>query len=512
MKTLTALLIACLVAACGGGGSTPAGTPVALPVTPPPPPARGSLVGNAEIAPVTVGGIGLNKLEPNVLALLLNEGQAGTTAITGMPSCAITTYKLRYNALGAAGEQSEASAAVMVPSGSNAACSGERPVLLYAHATSVERAFDMSALAAHQEARLVAAMFAAQGYIVVAPNYAGYAGSTLGYHPYLDADQQAGDMLDALRAARLSFARMAVAASKQLLVTGYSQGGHVALATVRAMQSQFAAEFNVTAAAGMSGPYALAQFADSVFGGAPRIGATVFVPLLVNAGQRAGAGLYATPGALYEPAYASGIATLLPGVNTLEQLSAKALLPASALFARNSLPQEAGSAQFFGDGNLIITSYRNAYLADMAANPCNGPAADPLACTPQHPLRKLARKNDLRLFVPAAPVLLCGGDSDPTVPFFNTDAAAATWRAKGATTVTVINIDDVPGLGDPYRTPKLSFAAAKLAVRTAALADGKSPGQAVDSNYHAGLVAPFCMMATRDYFDAALLRARLSLN
>ena len=27
-------------------------------------------------------------------------------------------------------------------------------------------------------------MFAAQGYIVVAPNYAGYDISTLGYHPY----------------------------------------------------------------------------------------------------------------------------------------------------------------------------------------------------------------------------------------------------------------------------------------------------------------------------------------
>jgi pimeloyl-ACP methyl ester carboxylesterase len=512
MKTLTALLIAALVTACGGGGSTPATTPVALPVTPPPPPARGSLVDIAELAPVTIGGVAINKIEPSVLALLLNELQAGTTAITGMPSCAITTYKVRYNALGAVGEQSEASAAVMIPSGSSAACSGERPVLLYAHATSVEKTFDMSALAAHQEARLVAAMFAAQGYIVVAPNYAGYAGSTLGYHPYLDADQQSGDMVDALRAARLSFSRMAVSASNQLLVAGYSQGGHVALATVRAMQTQFAAEFNVTAAAGMSGPYALAQFADSVFGGAPRIGATVFVPLLVNAGQRAGAGLYATPGELFEPAFANGIAALLPGVNTLEQLSAKALLPASALFARDSMPQGADSAQFFGDGNLIKTSYRNAYLADLAANPCKGVAADPLACTPQHPLRKLARKHDLRLFVPAAPVLLCGGEADPTVPFFNTDAAAATWRAKGATTVTVVNIDDVPGLGDPYRTSKLSFATAKLAVRSAALADGKSPSQAVESNYHAGLVAPFCMMATRDYFDAALRRPSVSLN
>jgi hypothetical protein len=45
-------------------------------------------------------------------------------------------------------------------------------------------------------------MFAAEGYIVVAPNYVGYDTSTLGYHPYLNADQQSKDMIDALTAAR----------------------------------------------------------------------------------------------------------------------------------------------------------------------------------------------------------------------------------------------------------------------------------------------------------------------
>ena len=34
---------------------------------------------------------------------------------------------------------------------------------------------------------MIAAMYAAQGFIVVAPNYAGYDISTLGYHPYLNA-------------------------------------------------------------------------------------------------------------------------------------------------------------------------------------------------------------------------------------------------------------------------------------------------------------------------------------
>ena len=54
----------------------------------------------------------------------------------------------------------------------------------------------------NDEGLLLAAVFAASGYIVVAPNYVGYDISTLGYHPYLDAVQQSDDMIDALKAAR----------------------------------------------------------------------------------------------------------------------------------------------------------------------------------------------------------------------------------------------------------------------------------------------------------------------
>src|SRR6202007_2436583 len=111
----------------------------------------------------------------------------------------------------------------------------------------------------------LAALFASQGYIVVAPNYAGYDTSTLPYHPYLIADQQSKDMIDALSAARpaLPLASLTtVADNGQLFITGYSQGGYVAMATHRAMQ---AAGTVVTGAAPMSGPSALAAFGVSVF-------------------------------------------------------------------------------------------------------------------------------------------------------------------------------------------------------------------------------------------------------
>src|SRR5262249_40513043 len=134
------------------------------------------------------------------------------------------------------------SGALMVPSGTAAGCTGPRPVVVYAHGTSTDRNFDIAELTAADDAEgdLLAAVFAAQGYITVAPNYLGYASSTLGYHPYLIADQQANEMVDVLTAARTALPTADAPNSSdggKLFVTGYSEGGYVAMATQRAMEN-----------------------------------------------------------------------------------------------------------------------------------------------------------------------------------------------------------------------------------------------------------------------------------
>ncbi|MDL2355723.1 MAG: prolyl oligopeptidase family serine peptidase [Pseudomonadota bacterium] len=501
MRFVLPAVLTLLLAACGGGTGTTTGGSATGVVNPPPTPApaRGSLAGSPSLA--------APKLEPAVLAALLETSQPGTTKITGEPQCAITTFTVRYNTVGGAGEATDASAAIMLPSGGGASCSGSRPVLLYAHATAVEKSFDMANLQVNSEARLVAAMFAAQGFIVVAPNYAGYARSSLDYHPYLNAEQQGADMIDALRAARSSFTAIGAKDSGKLLITGYSQGGHVALATQRAMQALASAEFAPAAVSGMSGPYALTQFGDTQFAGSPRIGVTAFLPMLINAGQRSGAGLYGATSEIYEAPYAGAIASLLPAGATLGELVSSGQLPATALFAADSQPQASGYGQYFGSGNLIKTSYRSAYLADLQAHPCERSAAAPLDCAPAHPLRKWFLKNDLRNYLPSSPLMLCGGSGDPTVPYLNSVSLGAYLHANPrAGELVEIDLDDTPGLADPYRTQKLSFIAAKVALRLNALNNGDSPDRAVESNYHAGLVAPFCIAATRDFFQAVLKR------
>lgn len=108
---------------------------------------------------------------------------AGTAALAGPAACGVSVQKIEYQTVGGAGEGTNATAALMVPTGAAAACTGARPVVLYAHGTSFDKKKNMSAVTTDGEAGLAMAFFAAQGFIVVAPNYTGYDTSTLPYHP-----------------------------------------------------------------------------------------------------------------------------------------------------------------------------------------------------------------------------------------------------------------------------------------------------------------------------------------
>jgi predicted esterase len=505
---LSLISLAVLLASCGGGGGSSADHTGGTVVTQPPvTQLRGVVIGGATLVPAVVSaGATLNTVDPVTMSNLVQASVSYGSAVTGTPTCAVTTYTVRYHTIDGMAADTDASTAIMVPSGSDPACQGGRPVMLYAHGTSASKATDMANLAG-TEARLMAAMFAAQGYIVVAPNYGGYAGSAMTYHAYLDAEQQANDMIDALRAARSVFGAINATASSRLMVSGYSQGGFVALATQRSMQTKYSGEFKVTAAAPMSGPYALLQFGDAIFNGAPTVGSSAFLPMLINAGQRAGAGLYSSLNDVYEDKYATGIDTLLPGTLGLGDLVAAGKLPNDVLFAADSLPQAAGYASYFGADHLLKTSYRNSYLADLKDHPCNTNSSTPLACAPAQPLRKWLLKNDLRTYTPSVPLFLCGGNQDPVVPFANTDAASAYFRAQAMSSLqlTVLDLDDSALLTD-YRNARAEFAAAKALLRLSVIGGGGSgsdANKAVADSYHAGLVAPFCMREARNFFDSA---------
>jgi Prolyl oligopeptidase family len=468
-------------------------------------PQRGQLLSNAE-----VGSYAASDLLP-----LLGASTPGKELLqlAYTPICLVNVYHVEYETVGAQGEPATASGALMVPSGVNSSCRGPRPILLYAHGTSTDRSYNIADIRTSGEGLLLAAAFAAEGYIVVAPNYAGYDTSSLDYHPYLIADQQSKDMIDALTAARTALPvplSPLVSDNHKLFITGYSQGGYVAMATHRAMQ---AVGMTVTAAAPMSGPYALAAFGDAVIMGDVNLSAVVNFVLIAASYQRAYGNLYSAPTDIFAPQYASGIESLLPSTTPVSTLASEGELPGALFSSTPPAPQYASItpstmpanlapafALGFGPSFLVTNAYRLAYLQDAQANPDGGfpnTTTGLPATSSAIGLRQDFKTNDLRDWSPSAPVLMCAGDGDPTVFYLNTQLMQGYWAANPPLApVTVLDVDSAVVPGDPYATIKQAFAAAKAAV---ALTQGR---MAVINGYHTDLVAPFCLSAVKSFFDS----------
>ncbi|MDM0107154.1 prolyl oligopeptidase family serine peptidase [Variovorax sp. J22R24] len=504
---------ALMLSGCGGGGSGGSNAMALAVAGATETPARGTAL---TAAPDRV--IRLSADEFKSLIGTVSTGEQLLRA-AGDPKCGIDVRYLQYQTVGAQGESVPASAAIMLPSGTDPACNGPRPLVLYGHGTATERNYDISNLSntnqpAGAEGVVVAAMFAAQGYIVVAPNYAGYDKSSLPYHPFLNADQQGKEMIDALKAARSTLAALSAVDGGALLVTGYSEGGYAALAAHREMQ---ATGMSVTASAPMSAPSAISLLIDYSAAGSPELGSTVFFPMLTTSWQKQFGNVYTAPSDIYEDKYASGIDTLLPSYLSSDELLSSGKLPKYAFFPADATPGplNASVAINYGADNLVRQSYLTTWFNDVKANPCPGNAlpatpaslntTSPLGCAPTTGLRKAAVANDLRNWLPTRPVLMCGGANDPTVNFTSSLATSGYFRARGmpASSMTVVDLETTD-VNDAYAAARAGFAQAKAQERAGASGTDAAKDQAVALAYHGQLVPAYCMQSARVFFEGVL--------
>lgn len=124
------------------------------------------------------------------------------------------------------------------------------PILVMNHGTELkkEQNFSFSGL----QAGCIAV--AADGYAALYPHYIGM-GKGEKTHLYQIAESEAIANIDMLRAIKELNAEIQITTNEQLFLTGYSQGGHAAMATHKIIQEQYSDEFTVTASSPMSGAY-----------------------------------------------------------------------------------------------------------------------------------------------------------------------------------------------------------------------------------------------------------------
>ena len=106
---------------------------------------------------------------------------------------------------------------------------------------------------------LFVSLFAAKGYLVVAPDYIGYGTSSKISHPYIHADSTASSVVDAIRAVRGAQTSLNLELNTKEVMVGYSEGGFATIAARQMIEERYDTEFQIEKTIAGAGPYALEE-------------------------------------------------------------------------------------------------------------------------------------------------------------------------------------------------------------------------------------------------------------
>ncbi|WP_043738718.1 lipase family protein [Nocardia asiatica] len=257
---------------------------------------------------------------------LLADGGIRTPVRNG-----VDAYRIDYRTITPQGEPTTASGLVVLPRTE----SGRLRVVSYEHGTMTLKSDAPSVDTRNLPDRLRTVMFAAAGYAAVAPDYLGL-GTGPGPHPYVHAPSEVSASADLLRAARSFASQQRREVDPNVLVTGFSQGGHAAMALGKALQAGAIPGFGVAALAPISGPYDLRHVqAPAALDGQVVPGAAVlFLSYWITSMNRIHH-LYDDPTEAFQQPYADKVEELFDGFhNELTIVTSLATTPAQLLTAR----------------------------------------------------------------------------------------------------------------------------------------------------------------------------------
>ncbi|TNW14263.1 alpha/beta hydrolase [Xylella fastidiosa] len=326
------------------------------------------------------------------------------------PKCNVRVVEMTYTTVGVVGEATRASGVVLVPDGPQ--CPGPYPVLGWGRETDTFRRSEQakSIISAKGDDPLVTRL-ASQGYVVVGTDYLGLGGSNYPYHPYLHANSEASALIDALRASRTVLQHLNTPLSNKLMLSGFSQGGHTAMATQREIEAHLSNEFRLVASAPISGPYALSQTFLDTWTGRNEVGENNFAIILgtyaIVGMQRTYRNIYSDPSQVFQDPWANQVEALFPGEKGRREVFLGDYLPAIEQIKQYLQPG------FYSD---FPKNRKNPFFVDLV-------------------------RNDLLNWAPRTPTLLCGSDNDTVVPFLkNTNLAIASFKKRGSRQVSVVDI------------------------------------------------------------------------
>ncbi|MGE5355817.1 MAG: T9SS type A sorting domain-containing protein [Deltaproteobacteria bacterium] len=286
------------------------------------------------------------------------------------------------------------------------------PTAVYNHGT-VDNRNDVPSKGSNEQLFTIA--IASYGYHCVAPDYIGL-GISKGVHPYVNPESEAWATIDLIKACHTMSGTEPFYFNDQVFVTGYSQGGHAAMATAFAIEQRNIKGIDsmvLTAAVPMSGPYSISKemkaftLGDTPYNFCAYLGSAFLSAKLAHfdlLGQT-------QVEDVFETEYA--------------QLIRKYESETIGLFAMNDQMVEKLKAN--GGKVLPKRMLKNGFYNDFISNPNN-------------PLQLALTRMDVSDWVPLAPVTMIYCKSDDQVTYRNAVYTDSLMKKNGALKVSAIDV------------------------------------------------------------------------
>ncbi len=317
----------------------------------------------------------------------------------------VDVFRVTYTATGSDMRLDTASGLLMLPD----VIDRDLPLLVYQHGTTDGRDDVPSNLLGGYQLGLI---FAAKNMAVLAPDFLGM-GTSRGFHPYVHAQTEATAAVDMMDASLAWMEENGIGWNEQVFITGYSQGGHAAMALHQYIQREIPDRYTVTASVPMSGPYSISSvmrelaFADETYS------FPAYLIYSTRALREINPDLYEDESEVFEDAFLPAIRNFVDSGNGLFTLN-QALV--------STLISETGAAiprRLFRDSILSLIENED-----------------------DHPFNIALAESDVFDWTPEAPVLMLYCPTDDQVPFRNAIIADSVMNARGAEQVMAMDVSD----------------------------------------------------------------------
>ena len=234
------------------------------------------------------------------------------------------------------------------------------------------------------------------GFVTLMPDYVGYGQSRGAIHPFV-MDKLADDTIAFIKAAKKVAEENGIKLNGQLFISGYSEGGYAAMATLKKIQQQ--GDLQVALATPMAGPYDLGTTAKGVLS-APKLSVPSFMAYVAYA--YASANNIALDSIINEP-YASKLKDLFDGGKSREEIDAQLTDDTTGLFVFD-------------------------FITDFFQNDQNW-------------FRKAVAQNSVHAWSPSTAVRLLHCQGDEVIPFGISQITLQTMKQLGAQDVELIPVE-----------------------------------------------------------------------